>query len=416
MLFKELTLKKGMKQNLFSLALLQGVNYILPLITIPYLFRVLGAERYGLVAFGYAFTQYFIIVTDFGFNLSSVKFVSENRGDKTIVNRHVNSVLVTRLLLAILCLVFFTTISFYFVRFSNDKWFFLLFFGMVLGNAVFPLWYFQGMEKMKFVTIINVTAKVLSVIPFFVFIHKPEDYYQVPFFYSIGYMAAGIISLYLIYFKMGLTFHWPFMSDIFKVIKESSGYFLSRASLSFFTTSNAFVLGLVAGNVQVGYYVIAEKLYQAYNSLISPVNGVLFPYMARNKDVKFFKRILTHVSVVNFSIVLIAISLSGIIVQILFKTDNEFTLGAIKILLATCIFTIPSILLGYPFLAAMGHPKFTNLTVILAALFHVLGLAFLIIIGKVTVISVSIMVLLTETGLLALRGVGIRKYALFRTK
>ncbi len=403
-----------MVNNAFSLMALQGMNYLLPLLTIPYLFRVLGAERYGLVAFGYAFTQYFIILTDFGFNLSSVKFVSENRGDYEVVNRHVNSVILARLGLSFFCLLVLLILTLSIPRFSEERIFFLGYMGMVVGNALFPLWYFQGMEKMQFITVINVVAKGLSILPFFFFVRSASDYIQIPFYYSGGYMVAGLFSMYLVFWKMGQRFFWPGWTSIWEVLVGSSGYFLSRASLSLFTTSNAFILGLGLGNVAVGYYTIAEKIYQAYNALISPVNGVLFPYMAKNKDVAFFKRIIKWVVGGNFLLVLASLLLSSIILKFLFNTDNLESLQALRVLLLTCLITIPSILMGYPFLAAMGHPRFTNFTVMVSAVFHVCGLTLLWVTGWVSVVSVSVMVLLTELLLFVNRWLGIRKYGLLR--
>lgn len=401
-------------KNAFFLLMLQGVNYLLPLVTIPYLFRVLGAEKYGLVAFGYAFTQYFIIITDFGFNLYSVKFISENRDKPYLVNKHVNSVVVSKLILLFLCFSIVITITGFFERFSENRVFFLSFFGMVIGNAAFPLWFFQGIEKMKFITVINVLAKGLSVIPFFIWIRSPDHFIIVPIFYSTGYLIAGIYSLYLVYFKFQMKFYFVKASEVFEVLKCSSSYFLSRASLSLFTTSNAFFLGLVCGNVQVGYYTIAEKIYQAYNSLISPLNGVLFPHMAKTKDVFFYKNVIKKVVLVNILLVIITLLMSEFIVWLLFHTNNKETIYALQVLIFACLFTIPSILLGYPFLAAMGHPKYTNFTVVLASMFHLLGLSFLVMFGGVNIVSVAVMVLITETFLFVIRVYGVKKFLLFK--
>ncbi len=401
-----------MLKNAFSLLVLQGMNYLLPLLTIPYLFRVLGPERYGLVAFGYAFTQYFMILTDFGFNLSSVKFISENRSNKELINHHVNSVILARIALSVLCLVIVFVLSLSITRFAEERLFFLGFMGMVLGNALFPLWYFQGIEKMQFITLINVLAKCLSMLPFFIFVRGPEDHIQVPFYYSAGYLIAGLFSMYLVYFKLGQRFYWPGFSSITKVLKASSGYFLSRASLSLFTTSNAFVLGIVAGNAAVAYYTIAEKIYQAYNGLIYPINGVLFPHMAKTKDTGFYKKLLVRVVGGNTLLIIVSIILSPLILKIIFDTQNAESLKALKILLIACLITVPSVLMGYPFLAAMGHPRFTNATVMISAVFHVTGLGILWLGGWVSVVSVSIMVLLSESLLFVNRWLGIRKYNL----
>ena len=89
-------LKTPMVINFISLALLQGVNYLLPLLSFPFLFRVLGVERWGLVTFGYSLMQYFVMFTDFGFNLSATKFISEHRNDLQKINSYLNSAMIGR--------------------------------------------------------------------------------------------------------------------------------------------------------------------------------------------------------------------------------------------------------------------------------------------------------------------------------
>jgi PST family polysaccharide transporter len=113
-------------------------------------------------------------------------------------------------------------------------------------------------------------------------------------------------------------------------------------------------------------------------------------------------------------LVLASLLLSSIILKFLFNTDNLESLQALRVLLLTCLITIPSILMGYPFLAAMGHPRFTNFTVMVSAIFHVCGLTLLWATGWVSVVSVSVMVLLTELLLFVNRWLGIRKYGLLR--
>src|SRR5690606_28255832 len=145
--------------------------------------------------------------------------VSENRDNPLVVNNHVNSVILAKFLLSLGCLLIVILLVVSIEKFNQEFIFYISFFGMVLGNAAFPLWYFQGIERMKFITIINVLAKLLSVIPFFIFIHQPDDYYQVPIYYSLGYIISGIYSLYLVYYKIGLRFYFVKMSDVFDVLK-----------------------------------------------------------------------------------------------------------------------------------------------------------------------------------------------------
>ena len=407
-------LKSPMAINFISLALLQGVNYLLPLLSFPFLFRVLGVERWGLVTFGYSLMQYFVMFTDFGFNLSATKYISEHRNDLQKINSYLNSAMIGRFILCGISLAILLALISYFDKFSTESIFYLLYFGIILGNVMFPMWFFQGMENMKYITVFNIVAKSLSFIPFFIFIRKPEDYIYVPIFYSIGFVLAGIVSLFIVYFKMGMKWYFTSISQISSSLKDSSAYFLARASTSLFTTSNSFLLGLVCGNTMVGYYSAAEKLYQAYNQLLSPFTGVLFPHIAKSRDVLFFKKIFYRITFTNLFCVAAALLLASYVLDIVYGTADPNILEVFRILVTACFVTIPSMLLGYPFLAAMGHPLYTNYTVMTTSVVHITGLVVLYIYAAISPITVAMMVVMSETLLILFRIWGVRRFRLFQ--
>lgn len=407
-------LKSPMAINFISLALLQGVNYLLPLLSFPFLFRVLGVERWGLVTFGYSLMQYFVMFTDFGFNLSATKYISEHRNDLQKINSYLNSAMIGRFILCGISLAILLALISYFDKFSTESIFYLLYFGIILGNVMFPMCFFQGMENMKYITVFNIVAKSLSFIPFFIFIRKPEDYIYVPIFYSIGFVLAGIVSLFIVYFKMGMKWYFTSISQISSSLKDSSAYFLARASTSLFTTSNSFLLGLVCGNTMVGYYSAAEKLYQAYNQLLSPFTGVLFPHIAKSRDVLFFKKIFYRITFTNLFCVAAALLLASYVLDIVYGTADPNILEVFRILVTACFVTIPSMLLGYPFLAAMGHPLYTNYTVMTTSVVHITGLVVLYIYGAISPITVAMMVVMSETLLILFRIWGVRRFRLFQ--
>jgi PST family polysaccharide transporter len=409
--------KKPMMQNFVSLVLLQGINYLLPLLTFPFLFRVLGVEYWGLVTFGYTFIQYLVILTDFGFNLSATKYISTHRESAYLINRYLNSAFICRLLLAgasFLLLLLLTTL---FDKFRQESLFFISYFGIVIGSALFPMWYFQGMEKMKYITIFNIVAKSVSVIPFFIFVRKPQDYALVPVFYSIGFILAGLISIYIIYFREKMKWFVPALNEIRFVFADSFTYFLSRLSLSMFTNINTFIIGLVCGNTAVGYYAAAEKLYQAYNQLLIPFTGVLFPHIAKTRNVSFFKRTLKYICPANIILLTGMMLASSQLIQIIYGPPaQEGSLMVFRILMCACFFTIPSMLLGYPFLAAMGHAHYTNWTVVIVSLFHIAGLSLLFALGFLSIYSVAALVVFSETLLCMFRVRGVKKYKLISVK
>src|SRR3989339_509467 len=148
--------------NFFSLSVLQVLNYLLPLITLPYLIRVLGPEKYGLIAFGTAFLTYFQLFTDYGFNLSATKDISINRENNKKISEIFSSVIIikTVLMLFSFIIIFFIVTSF--SKFNSQKEVYYLISLSLIGNVLFPIWFFQGIERMKYITYFNVIARVTA--------------------------------------------------------------------------------------------------------------------------------------------------------------------------------------------------------------------------------------------------------------
>lgn len=413
---KKIKLKSSLASNFFSLVILQGADYLFPLLTIPYLYRTLGVETFGLLSFATAFMQYFIVFTDFGFNISGVQYISANRENNEKRDLYFVNVLISQLFLFLLGLILLLIIIFFIPIFSEHVWVYLISYTAVFGTVLLPTWFFQGMEQMKFITKINVIARSLAILPIFFLVKSDADYLLVPFFYGLGSIATGTVALYVAKkrFHVNFNFKKSSLKSIKKCLKESSGFFISRVSVSLYTVSNTFVLGLVVGNVAVGYYAVAEKLYKAIQSMYGPLNNALYPYMVKKKDVKLFKKIFILILLVNTIGLPICIYHADFIMSLIYKTVTYESIMIFKILLGVCLISVPSILLGYPFLGAFGYTRYTNLTVIFASVFHVVILGLLIIFNSVTVYSVAVLVILTELIVLGLRIHGVRRKILDR--
>jgi len=274
--------KKRLLSNFVSLSVLQGANYILPLITLPYLVRVLGPERYGLISFAQAFIQYFNILTDYGFNLSATREVSIYRDDKEKVSEIFSSVMIIKFGLLILSFIIMTVLVFSFGKFRQDWLIYFLTFGMVVGQVLFPVWFFQGMEKMKYITYLNITARLIFTVAIFVFIHQASDYIYVPLLNFMGSFIAGILSLWIVFRNFNVNFKLPSVADIKHQLREGWYIFISQVAISGYTSSRLFAVGLFTDNTITGYYAIAEKLMGVVQTFpLASLVQALYPRLSK---------------------------------------------------------------------------------------------------------------------------------------
>jgi PST family polysaccharide transporter len=366
--------KKRLLSNFLSLSVLKGVNYILPLITFPYLVRVLGVEKFGLVMFAQSFIMFFNIFVDFGFNLSAVREVSIYIDDKDKLTEIFSSIMIIKFILIFVSLIILTCIIFSFEKFRNNIILYYLTFLIVIGQAMFPQWYFQGIEKMKYITIINVASKLLFTIAIFIFVHKSNEYLLVPFFNGLGFIIGGILSIYLLYTKFNQKFKFQKITKLIFYLKESFYFFLSRLSIIIYTSANTFILGLFTNNLIVGYYSIAEKLYMALGMLYAPLVQVLYPYMSKKKNIFLYKKIFILVLIINFILIMFFYFFGKEIFLLIFNQCMPESIKIFHILLIAELFGVPSMLIGYPYLAALGFSKWANLSIVYSSLYHMLGL------------------------------------------
>lgn len=186
---------RGLTENVLSLSVLQAANYLLPLITVPYLTRVLGVEKYGLVALAQAVIQYFIILTTFGFELSATREIATHRHDRDRVSRIFANVLGMQALLCCAGFGLLYLLTMLVPRLAEDPRVYLITYSMVLGRILFPVWFFQGVEKMKYSTALSLGARILFVFLIFVVIRSADDYYLVPLLNGLGMIVAGLIGI-----------------------------------------------------------------------------------------------------------------------------------------------------------------------------------------------------------------------------
>lgn len=272
--------KKGLFANIFYLFIQQGYQYLLPLITLPYLIRVFGVEQYGMLMFVQAFVLYFSMVIDYGFLYTGTKAIAIHVSDKEKISEIFSSIITTKLLFFFVSFFVFLILIFSINFFNGNHSLYIITFAQLFGLAINPVWLFQGIQKMKFIAFPNLIVFCFIICLMFLFVKQPSDIFLFQLIVACANLLGGLISLFIVFRIIGLKFHKPDIKNILLEIK--TGFHIFNVTLwgSIFVNSITFFLGIFCGNIYVGYYKPAETLMRGITTIFYPVRNALFPYIA----------------------------------------------------------------------------------------------------------------------------------------
>jgi PST family polysaccharide transporter len=261
--------------NIVSLYGIQIASFIFPLMTVPYLARVLGVSHWGLVAFAQALGAYVSLVVEFGFNLSGTRDVARHRDDSRQLSKILAGVLGAKLSLALVSLLFVLALQHWVRQFRDYP--VLLWAGAVVGiaQAFSMTWFYQGLERMRTSALIDVASKALGTFGVFLLVHSPAHAWRVLVIQAFASLAGTSVLLVMAYRE--IPFRWPSLAGTWGTLRTGGSMFLFRSSVSLYTTANTLILGLFSSATSVGYYAGAEKLVGALRGLLSPLSQSMYP-------------------------------------------------------------------------------------------------------------------------------------------
>jgi PST family polysaccharide transporter len=279
---------------------LQFANYLFPLITVPYLVRVLGIDNFGLISFAIAFVQYFVIFTDYGFNLTATRSISLCRNEAILIAAEFWSVFFIKAIMMLLSICIYLALVFLIPKFNEHAAVYSCCILAIVGNFLFPVWYFQGIEKMKSIAIINIVVKFLFTIAIFVFVKTSKDYLLTILLQTGGVLFAGIIAVIVVMCRYPVSFVKPTKNHVVKNIKEGWPVFVTIMASTLVNNSNIFILGIYADTTMVGLFAVADKIVRVAINSVGPINTAIFPKVghlfstAKNEGVRYLRRVLKY--------------------------------------------------------------------------------------------------------------------------
>lgn len=376
---------KQIMDNFSYITILQLFTIVAPLITYPYLVRVLGKELYGIVLSAQMLVSYVSLVVDFGSNNVCAKHVSIHRDDKDKLSEILSSVLCARFLLWIVSFAVYYVVITIIPSYRDYLLLFVISYFLSIQDVLFPQFFFQGIEQMKFTTYITIGIRLFFIILVFPVVTNKSDYILVPVLYSIGYMLGGIVSLYIIVTKLGVHFQIPKFEKMLFYIKDSSAIFATELITTIKDKLNYLFVGTFAGMSNVVIYDLGLKLNGLIIKPISILMVVLFPRMAKTRNVNnLFKSLYIAVPLVTLLVVLINIFLPWI-VRFFIGTDN-IDLLPLRLFSISPIFLSVSILLANNYFVAFGHNKYVLYSIIITTSAYLVALSTLFFTGHINTI------------------------------
>ena len=320
---------------------------------------------YGTVVFAQAVVAYFNILVVFGFNFTAARDVSLHRDNPKKLCEIVSAVTIIKTLFLIISLLLISCYMFYTSKMDYSLYY--LSFWICLNEILFPTWFFQGIEEMKYITFINLGIRVLFIGMIFIFIKSPNDYLFFPLLNGIGSLLAGVVSFSLLYKKYKLQLIRVPLRTLIEYIKSSYHLFISNVSIQIYVNANKIIIGHFLGMREVTYYDLAEKITNIGKVPQSMISQVLYPKVSLEKDRSFLRKVLKITFLMNISLYLIVFIFSNQIVT--YYGGNETVL---RILFLTVpIIGISNVLMILTLLPFGYNKAFTRI-VFLSAFFYLL--------------------------------------------
>lgn len=267
--------------NFVWLTILQIAGYVFPLITLPYLAQVIGVDGFGKIAFAAAIIVYIQTITDWGFNYTATRDIANCRNNLKEVESTLSTITWARILLMILSsFVLLVCVAFIPVLKQNST-IILITLLLIPGNILFPEWLFQGMECMKYITILNFVSKLIFTCLIFVFIKTPEDYILQPLLLALGAFIAGILGQLFAWKKWEIRIKFVPFAEIIKAIKNSADVFINILMPNFYNSFSVIMIGFWSGSVATGYYDGGNKFNTIFAQFNSILSRAFFPFLAR---------------------------------------------------------------------------------------------------------------------------------------
>ena len=362
----------SVKYNFIMNFILTATQFIFPLITFPYVARVLEASGNGRVTFAASVANYFMMVASLGIPTYGVRACARARADREKLTKTVHELFIINFIVTMLVTITFVISIYVIPRFSQDKTLFYINGINIVLNMFGMNWVYQALEQYDYITFRSIAFKLISIILMFLLVHQKSDYViygAITVFAAVGSYVLNFIRIQKI---IDFKYYGPY--NLRQHLKPIFTLFAQSVAVSIYTNLDTVMLGFMKTDNDVGYYNTAVKIKGLLLSLVTSLGNVLLPrmsYFVKNKMMDMFMEYM--VKALNFELLM---SLSLTLYFVLFSKESINFLagpgyaGAIIAMQIITVAVIPNGLtgvLGVQVLTSLEKEKYVLYSVIVGA-------------------------------------------------
>jgi PST family polysaccharide transporter len=317
---------------------LQAANLLIGLLLYPYLIRVLGKEAYGTYIFIASNIQFFTIIISFGFTYPALKNISLSPNDNKIKSQTVSEVFSAKICLLGFCVPVLALCIYAIPFVRTNALVYIVVFATLLIDVLFPTWYFQGIQKMKFVTYVNVISRILTIPLIFIFIQSPSDLLKYVLIVSVFPILGGLFTFFYMQIKERIEIRFVSLTKLKVLFADSLPFFWTSAFNMLKRESVTFIIGTFFNMDNVAFYDLANKIVSIPRLVTNSINSALFPKVIKAYSSENVKRIIKYETIIGLSITFL-VALFGYWAVLLLGGRDMLTAYPLAVILSFTIYT-----------------------------------------------------------------------------
>ena len=389
-------LNKKLLENTVMLYIMKFAGYLFSLFIVPYQTRVLSQEYYGALSLALGLTLYFSTLIDFGFMVSGVTEIAQNRNNIKKMNQCLTSVTVIKILLSMLAFLIMGLLVKAIPQYSMWSSAFFLYLFAVILESILPMFFLRGVEDMRTVAVLTLLSKALTTGLVFICVKADADYLLVP----ITRVLGAALSLAIAWIYIAKKYHAKFVAvtwiDLVRSFKSSVVFFISQVSFTIYRGGNTVILGALFPTSTVALYSCPEKLMTIGMSMSSPISDSLLPHIAKTHNYDIAWRTIKRLMPITIAGGIIGIVFAEPILSIIFGDAYKASASVLRALIPAIAVTPINYIICYPVLVPMGLKGQATLANIIGIVVYVIGMIVLWLSGNISIVSAAVLLSVTE--------------------